>query len=89
MPITYPTVRRLPTDKGKPAARRGRKVYGSRTTNREGSATIEEATPVVGSEDAGTSVAKPGKAKGPKKERAVSCVVHGIMVRVTQAGTDR
>jgi hypothetical protein len=43
---------------------------------------------VVGSEDAGTSIAKPGKAKGLKKERAVTCVVHGIMARVTQAGTD-
>jgi hypothetical protein len=45
VPITHLTARWLPTDKGKPAARRTRKVYGSRTTNRVDQAAKEGANP--------------------------------------------
>ena len=37
---------------------------------------------------AGTAIAKPGKAKGPKKAKSVTYVFHGTVSEVTQAGTD-
>lgn len=37
---------------------------------------------------AGTAVAKPDKAKGPKKEKTVTYVFYGVVEAVTPAGTD-
>ena len=37
---------------------------------------------------AGTAVAKPGKGKGPKKEKTVTYVFQGTVAEVNQAGTD-